>query len=292
MKKQMTPEEEEYKRIMAVAMAAPLAEKVQRAIEFLQFHEILANQNHEEGYYLAYSGGKDSTVMLALAKMAGVRFQAYYNQTTIDPPELVRFIQQQKNILWNRPEKNLIWRMTDKSSGPPTRLARWCCEIYKEHGGTGRIKLIGVRAAESPRRAAQWREVIPNRNGGTILCPILYWTDEDVWTFIHHFALPYCSLYDEGFKRLGCVGCPISGPEGTKRDFARWPGFERLWKLGFQAYWKAWKGVPRRDGNPRWIERFDRWEDLWEWWTSRKAWKKADECQGQARLEQMSGGSE
>ena len=287
----MTMENDEYKKYLQVALSRPLPEKVSQAILFLQMHENLALSNHPEGYYLAYSGGKDSTVLLALAKMAAVKHVPYYNQTTIDPPELVRHIQEQENIIWNRPDMNLIWAMTG-TNGPPTRLNRWCCKKYKEQGGDGRLKLIGVRAAESNNRAATWREIIPNRNGGTILCPILYWTDEDVWTFIRHFNLSYCSLYDEGFTRLGCVGCPMSGKKGVRRDFERWPGFERLWKLGFQKYFQRWKGVPRRDGKPRAIEKFNSWQELWDWWISREKWKPAEECQGQARLSQISGGTD
>lgn len=268
------------KELLKNAMALPIETKISLAIKLLKGHEEIAISANENGYWLAFSGGKDSIVIKELARMAGVKFKPVYNQTTIDPPELVRFIQKEHaDVEWNRPEKNLIWKMTDKSNGPPTRLARWCCEIYKEHGGTGWVKIIGVRAAESPRRAAQWRQVQANRNGGAIVCPILYWTDADIWQFIKKQNLKYCSLYDEGFKRLGCVGCPMSGPEGIKRDFARWPGFERLWKIGFQRYWARWKGVPRRDGDDRWIERFQSWEEFYTWWTSREAWAPADGCQ-------------
>jgi len=279
-------EEEYYKECLKKAQSRPLSDKIDAALRFLCLYESIALANHSDGYYLAFSGGKDSIVMKELARIAGVKHVCYYNQTTIDPPELVRFIQtEHPEVRWNRPEMNLVMKMTDKSHGPPTRLARWCCEIYKEHGGDGRVKLIGVRAAESPRRAAHWRKVIPNRNSGTILCPILYWTDEDIWAFIRMRNLPYCSLYDEGFKRLGCVGCPMSGKKGAARDFARWPGFERLWKIGFQRYWARWKGAPRRDGKPRWIERFSCWEELWDWWVSREKWQEKEVCQGLAQLE-------
>lgn len=270
-----TPSEKE---LMQFAMSRPLAEKIRQAVAFLQGHETLAG---DEGYYLAFSGGKDSVVMLRLAELAGVKFDAWYNQTTIDPPELVRFIREHHpDVAWNVPQQgNLIMHMANKSNGPPTRLARWCCEIYKEQGGTGRVKLIGVRAAESPRRAAQWRQVMTGKKG-TTLCPILYWTDEDVWNFIRLSGIPYCSLYDEGFTRLGCVGCPMGGQKGQAREFARWPGFERLWKIGFKRWWSRWKGVPKkRDGQPRWFEHMDTWEDLWAWWTTAKRHEPSADCQ-------------
>lgn len=291
-KKSLTPEEEHYKRYLSIAQSAPLEDKIQTALMFLKFHETLALQNHEEGFYLAFSGGKDSIVLKELARMAAVKHICYYNVTTIDPPELVRYIQKEHpEIVWNRPEKNLIMKMSGVE-GPPTRLNRWCCKVYKEHGGDGRIKLIGVRASESPRRAAQWREVIPNRNGGTVICPILYWTDGDIWDFIRLKNLPYCSLYDEGFNRLGCIGCPMSGKKGVKRDFERWPGFERLWRLGFKMYWERWRGVPRRDGKPRAIDKFPSLNAFWNWWISREKWKGDEVCQGLAQLESSSSGNE
>lgn len=282
-----------YQQQLETAMAQPLELKIMRAIAFLQFHEKIALQSHEEGYWLAFSGGKDSVVIKELARLAGVRFKPVYNQTTIDPPELVRFIQHQhSDVEWSRPEKNMIMYMVENNTMPPTMTARWCCRVYKEHGGTGWGKIIGVRAAESPRRAAMWREVKANESGGTIFCPILYWTDRDIWTFIKSRSIPYCSLYDEGFKRLGCIGCPMSGPSGTKRDFARWPGFERLWKIGFKMYWNKWHGVPRQDGKPRGFERFSNWEEHWEWWVSRVGWEQPGTCQGMLPFLQSSEGNE
>jgi phosphoadenosine phosphosulfate reductase len=169
--------------------------------------------------------------------------------------------------------------MADKASGPPTRLARWCCEIYKEQGGNGLFQAIGVRAPESQRRKGAWAIVsFHKRDNSPIMCPILYWTDVDIWTFIYEQKMEYCSLYDEGFARLGCIGCPMGGPKGMAKDFARWPHYEKLWKRGFQKYWDRWKGVPtlreNKHGNhDRWIEKMDSVDDLWNWWISGKAYE-------------------
>lgn len=261
-------EEDLYQR----AIRQPLETKVARAIQLLKMFEQSALNLSENGYYLCFSGGKDSIVLAKLAELAGVAHGLHYNVTTIDPPELVRFIKRQyPSAIWHRSErKPLPLKMIDKSNGPPTRLSRWCCEIYKEGGGTGLVKLTGVRAPESIRRKGLWREV-NNNKGGTIICPMVYWTDADVWEFIRQYNMSYCELYDQGFKRLGCIGCPMSGPGGQARDFARWPRYERLWRKGFEVYWATWKGVPRRDGGDRWIERMDTVDDLWRWWTSGKA---------------------
>lgn len=256
-------------------IAEPLDVKIQKAIDLIRMYEPMALELSPEGYYVAFSGGKDSIVMAKLFEMAGVKYGLWYNNVTIDPPELVRFIKREyPHAKWNNPEKNLIAMMSEKAAGPPTRLVRWCCEIYKEQGGNGLFKSIGVRAEESARRKGNWTQVARDRKHGTpILCPILYWTDTDVWQFIRQNEMPYCELYDEGFTRLGCVGCPMGGPKGQARDFARWPKYEKLWKVGFQGFWDKYKGLPRKDGKPRSIEKFDTVDDLWNWWVSGKAYE-------------------
>jgi phosphoadenosine phosphosulfate reductase len=266
-------------QLMEVAYALPLDQKIDAAIATLRSFEKIAIDRDPMGFFLAFSGGKDSVVIKELARLSGTRFSSFYNQSTIDPPEVIAFLKEHHpDVTWNRPARNLIMSMVDEPQGPPTRLARWCCQVYKEGGGEGTVRVLGVRAKESPRRARQWKQVVSMADGGFILNPILFWTDEDVWTFIKERGVPYCSLYDEGLKRIGCVGCPMAGAEGMKRDFDRWPGFRRLWKVGFDRFWAKWKGVPRLDGKPRWFEKFDTVDDLWEWWTARD-WEDEDECQ-------------
>lgn len=248
--------------------------KVAQSLQWIRDYEEDALKIDPRGYYVAFSGGKDSIVLERLFRMAKVKYEAWYNNVTIDPPELVRFIKDYyPEVVWNNPKKHLIAMMAEnKTCGPPTRLIRWCCEIYKEQGGQNRFRSIGVRGPESPRRKATWSFLSShNKDGLPILCPLIYWTDRDVWQFIRENEMPYCSLYDEGFKRLGCVGCPMGGPAGQRRDFARWPKYEAMWKRGFQRYFDKYKGVPKRNGDPRAIEKFHSAEALWKWWISGKA---------------------
>jgi phosphoadenosine phosphosulfate reductase len=268
--------------IYQAALAVPLEEKVSKAIAMIKEYEPMALQLSNDGYYVAFSGGKDSIVMERLFKMSGVKYKSWYNNVTIDPPELVQFIKRKyPEVRWNNVGKNLPAMMADKSAGPPTRIIRWCCEIYKEQGGNGLFKAIGVRASESPRRKGMWQPITMHRtNNSPIISPILYWTDLDVWGFIAQEEMEYCELYDQGFKRLGCVGCPMSGPTGMARDFKRWPKYEQMWRRGFQAFWDKYKGVPRRDGKPRSIEKFPTVDDLWNWWVSGKAYEgEQADCQ-------------
>jgi len=202
---------------------------------FFRELEHLAVKLHSEGYWLAFSGGKDSIVIKDLATRAGVKFRPVYNVTTIDPPELTRFIKREHpDVVWNMPPVPFFRCLAEKSNGPPTRIARWCCAKFKERGGRGWARVIGVRAAESTRRRANWKMILADRKSkGVYLCPILYWTDADVWEYIHGRNLSYCELYDQGFKRLGCVGCPLAGQKTQAAEFRRWPGLKRAWKRLF-----------------------------------------------------------
>lgn len=151
--------------------------------------------------------------------------------------------------------------------------------MYKEQGGAGQIKVIGVRAEESSRRARIWKQIVDHKKSGKIVCPIIYWTSDDVWEFHRQEGLPYCCLYDEGFTRLGCVGCPMAGPKVQAMEFARWPNYERNWKRAFKMFWEKWSGVPTLKGERRWFEDFGSWEGLWSWWISGKAAEGGTGCQ-------------
>ena len=263
------------------ALRVPLAEKIEIALLTIRNYEQMALNMSPDGFYVCQSGGKDSACLEELFKLAGVKYTSDYSNTTIDPPELCLHLKKNyPNTIWHSQPMHLTSYMAQKSCGPPTRTIRWCCEIYKEQGGTGKFKAIGVRAPESPRRKGLWKIVNNNNNGGTILCPIVYWTDKDVWQFIEQQNIKYCSLYDEGYTRLGCVGCPMSGPTGMARDFKRWPKYEALWKRGFKMYFDKYKGLPKKNGDPRAIEKFPTVESLWDWWVSGKAYEgEQADCQ-------------
>ena len=139
-----------------------ICDKVTLAIKRLQAFE------PEEGYYVAFSGGKDSQCVYHLCKMAGVKFDAHYNVTSVDPPELVKFIKRNyPDVHFDYPrdkDGNVVtmWNLIPRKQMPPTRLVRFCCEYLKETSGKGRYTVTGVRHAESSNR---------KRNQGVITIP-------------------------------------------------------------------------------------------------------------------------
>ena len=284
-------------------------DKVQTAIDRLRAFE------PEEGYYVADSGGKDSSCVVKLCEMAGVKFDAHYNATTIDPPQLVRFIRKHHLATEIEKPKYTMRELIVKEQMPPTRLMRYCCKHLKELHGKGRVVVTGVRWAESGNRknnqglvtfataskelnnAADLSGAEPNQTsrGGLILntdndesrrmvemCyrthktlvnPIIDWTDEDVWEFIRHYNVPYCELYDCGFKRLGCVACPLGGSTSMQRELEFFPQFKKFYIRTFDemldARRKAGKSI-----NRHWTDG----ESVLRWWVG-KGGESKDELQ-------------
>jgi len=234
------------------------------AIERIRHFEPEALEMSPDGYWLAFSGGKDSVVILDLAKRAGVKFTAHQNLCGgVDPPELVWFTRRNHpEVALHRAEKTM-WRIVQEQGCPPRRNARFCCKELKERGGSGWLVLTGVRWAESARRAKRQMTEACFRDGNKwFLHPIIDWSTADVWQYIRERGLAYCSLYDEGFKRLGCVLCPMT--RDVERQIARWPRIAALWKRAIVGTFRP--GHVGRSGKA-----FKSAEDYWRWWLDRDA---------------------
>jgi phosphoadenosine phosphosulfate reductase len=235
-----------------------------RACALLREH-----QPPDQPYYGCFSGGKDSIVIKRLAELAGVNVEWHYNVTTIDPPELVRFIKREHpDVIWDKSRYGNFFRRMESKADFPTRVTRWCCREYKEgKAPRGSTLIMGIRAEESARRAQAWQSVTDVK-GRTVVNPMIDWASDELWEFIHRQQIPYCSLYDEGFHRLGCVGCPMAGLYRIK-EFRRWPGFERRWELAFKRIWQQRAGTLQRNGKEWFGSAFFRdWKELWDWWLS------------------------
>lgn len=236
--------------------------KVDIAIARLREHE------PEDGYFLAFSGGKDSCTIKRLAEMAGVKYDAHYNMTTVDPPELVRFIKKyHPDVARDKPEMSMFRLILHSEFWPPMRQQRWCCRLLKERGGEGRLVLTGVRWQESPRRK-QRQMIEPCFRGPkkVYLHPIIDWTESEVWEFIHVEHLPYCSLYDEGRTRVGCVLCPERTGQRWK-DAERWPQYKKAYINTFDKLIQI-----RRDMGKKIT--FNTGKEMFDWWLSEKREKK------------------
>lgn len=228
--------------------------------------ERILNFEPPEGYWVAYSGGRCSQVMKHLVMRSGAKYDAHYNTTTVDPPEVIRHIRAEPDVTIER-AKASMWTLI-QTNGMPTRQHRWCCRALKEHGGSGRVILTGIRQAESnARRHRQMVEACYTDRTKRFVNPIVDWTDTDVKQYVIDNDLEVCSLYAEGFKRIGCVLCPNS--RQVDRDMERWPKIVAAWRRAADRYWaKGTKGV-RRYASP---------DAFWAWWIDRDA-SAPDEAQ-------------
>lgn len=133
-------------------MMSDLWEKVKISLERLKAFA------PEEGYWLAFSGGKDSVTVKALADMAGVKYQAHMRWTSVDPPELLRFVKYEFNDVtidiprYRDGKQKTMWNLMMRYGMPPTRTMRYCCEELKESAGIGMLTITGVRWYESVNR--------------------------------------------------------------------------------------------------------------------------------------------
>ena len=93
----------------------------------------------------------------------------------------------------------------------------------------------------------------------TVVNPIIEWTDNDVWEFIKANNIPYCELYDEGWKRLGCIGCPMANKQGREKEFARWPKYKNHYLLAFERMLIERR---KKDLKTEW----QKGKDVFNWW--------------------------
>lgn len=212
-----------------------LQAKVEEAIAFIREHE------PPEGYLSGFSGGKDSIVTEELMRLSGARYQAVYNCTRIDPPEVVRFIRQHyPQVRFLYPEITFWHGIMTKN--PPSIHQRWCCDHLKHQPSfhfPQKRRIFGIRKEESNKRATYPRINRYSRGPKQVqYYPILEWTEADIWEFIESRGLAYPSLYDEGFDRLGCVVCPFRGPQIHAFWRTRFPGAYHTFEVVVTRWWR------------------------------------------------------
>ena len=270
-------------------------DKEQAAIERLKLGAETSERYYNAPLIICYSGGKDSEVLLQLAINSGINFEVLHNHTTADAPETVYHISRTFRKLEERGIKCTreypmykgapvsMWSLIPQKQMPPTRLMRYCCEILKEQGGKNRAIATGVRWGESRARSKRGiyetfakklsdKIIINNDNdekrrwfercelqAKTVVNPIIDWTDADVWDYIADNKIKCNSLYCEGWKRVGCVGCPMAG-KSRYTEFRRYPKFEQMYIHAFDRMLEARAAVGK--DNQTWKSGYD----VFRWW--------------------------
>lgn len=227
-------------------MNKKLEKKVEQAVKLLQ----VCYKSAGEPLEVAYSGGKDSDVILELAKMSGIEYRAIYKNTTIDPPGTIKHVIE-NGVEIRRPKESffsLIMR-----HGFPNRFTRFCCSVLKEYKILDNC-VIGIRKCESVNRAKRYSEPTECRIFGSkknhvnAIYPILDWSDEDELEFIKERGIKLHPLYyrEDGSiditRRLGCMCCPLMYYKKRLQQFKQWPGMVKAYLRCGEEYLKSHPG--------------------------------------------------
>lgn len=210
-----------------------------------------------------------------------------------------------------------MWNLIPKKKMPPTRIARYCCAVLKEASTPNRICAVGVRASESSGRKGRdifairgatkkdahfyslehSKEVFEEskdrdpiwdctlikqmrENKDIIVNPIYEWTDSDIWEYIRENNVKYNPLYDRGYKRVGCIGCPLANYKEMNKEFAEYPKIKDAYTRAFQRMIDQYD-----DDRKRKMKDWKTGQDVFDWWTEK--WK--NEVKGQMSLEDFIG---
>lgn len=278
--------------------------KLTKSMDVLKTAAGISQDFYNKPLVIAYSGGKDSDVLLDLALKTGIEFEAIYSTTTVEAPQTMRHIAEvfkklkNKGIRCSRTKSMYqgkpvnMFSLIEKKGIPPTRIMRYCCQVFKETQTPNRITAVGVREDESKNRQgrshfgirektknkalyfslehtkevfqeAKEREPIwdcilvkkARENKSLIANPIYEWSNRDVWDYIRQNQIPYNELYDMGFSRVGCVLCPFSSKKDKLRDEFFFPKIKQNYILALDRIVKSGR-----------LEKFKSGEDVYKWW--------------------------
>lgn len=247
-------------------MNEDLQKKVNRAIRLLQSASKIAKK-HGQPLEICYSCGKDSEVILELAKMAGIDYRAIYKVTTIDPPGTIKHATE-KGVELVRPKESFFQLIRRK--GLPSRTIRFCCQELKEYKILD-YAVVGIRAEESAKRKELYQEptqcrIYQNKDEVEQYLPILNWTNQDVADFIEERGIKCHPLYyDENgrfdvTRRLGCMCCPLASKRKRIIEFQKHPIMVRQYIRNASYYFdNHYKNKNRQGQKP--------FDDVFQWFT-------------------------
>ena len=268
----------------------------QTAMERLRFAAEMSLRVYKQPLVITYSGGKDSDVLLHLAGKAGIQYEVLHSLTTADAPETVRHVLDTFRRLelagvkctidtHKRPDGTNVtmWNLIPRKLMPPTRLVRYCCAELKEGSAKGRWIATGVRWAESQKRKMtrgimeklhrdqakriilmddnnERRMLLENcqLKGTRTVNPIVDWQDSDIWDYCAAQKICMNPLYECGWKRVGCIGCPIAGKH-RNTEFKRYPKIKSAY---IRAFDRMLAERQKRDLPCAW----QTGEDVMHWW--------------------------
>lgn len=253
-------------------MNKELSKKIKKAIRLIESAGF-----NEEVVEVAYSGGKDSDVILELARMSEINYRAIYKNTTIDPPGTIAHVIE-RGVEIVRPKETFFQLMARK--GFPSRHTRYCCEVLKEYKVLDRA-ILGIRKDESnarnerynePEKCREYSKTDKSKNA-RLYYPLLDWTVDDVAEFLKERGVKCAPVYydEDGVfhpeRRLGCLCCPLMYYKKRIEEFKKYPKMVRAYIRAENVF------LNRHPDSPI----FDIYKDVYELFTSRLFCSSHDE---------------
>jgi len=292
--------------------------KIDEAKATLQLAADMSAAYYNAPLIICYSGGKDSDVLLDLARMAlkPSEFEVLNSHTTVDAPETVYHIRrvfkklEQEGIKTEirmptyKGKRTSMWQLIEEKKMPPTRIVRYCCRVLKENTTPNRMIAVGVREDESVGRKGRDSFVVPaqrksemmtrslshlyatfhtdinigkdkdqawhelndceyikaaKKQKDTIVNPIYKFTEKDIWDYIKENNIETNPLYKKGYKRVGCIGCPMAGPKQQRKEFEDYPIYKENYIKAFDRMLARRKKEGKKDD-------FKTGLDVYRWW--------------------------
>lgn len=289
-----------------------LDEKIKEAEQVLRLAAQMSQTYYHKPLVLCYSGGKDSDVMLDIAKrcLKSDEFEVVNSHTTVDAPETVYHIRSvfkeceaqgiktEVRMPRYKGKPTSMWRLIEEKTLPPTRTMRYCCEILKETTTPNRMVAVGVRADESAKRQGrdsfaalgqrksenEWRSLQHTyamykldqlgkedayeckfiqsckAQKDTICNPIYRFKERDVWEYVRRYNLKMNPLYEKGYRRVGCIGCPLGGAKCQNQEFQDYPKYRENYVKAFD------RAIKRRHEKGKKVQSWTTGEECMRWW--------------------------
>lgn len=309
-------------------------DKFDEAIELFKMGSRMSLRYQERPIVVTYSGGKDSDVLLEVAKASGEPFEVHNNHTTVDAPQTVYHIRKKFKELEQQGIKCIIekptfrgghitmWGLIPEKRMPPTRRVRYCCSIFKEKGCADRVIATGVRWSESTQRATRKEiETVTAKKANSVgynrkeetyeqlsffedsseimlqndndarrkviehcrmknkvaVNPIIGMTSQDVWEILRWQKVETNPLYQMGYDRVGCIGCPMAGKCQREKEFKDFPKYKDAYIRAFDRMLAVRKQLGLDgEGKTNWKDGYD----VFDWWIEN------DDMEGQMTLEE------
>ena len=257
----------------------------QKAIERIRLASDLSLKHYNKPLVCEYSGGKDSDVLLELFRMSGIPFEVHNSHTTVDAPQTVRHI---KNTFSELTDKGIkceidyhvqengnrltMWNLIPRKLMPPNRMiatgVRWSESSKRSNRST--FEVLGQTASKSIGVSDEKMLITDNcdtrrlfencqMKSKTVVNPIIDWTDQNIWQFIGEKNIQVCELYQCGYNRLGCLGCPLASKKQREKEMYDFPKYKQAYIRAFDRMIEERK---RRGKDVKW----SCGEEVYLWW--------------------------